>query len=126
MTPKAKGTSALTSKPAIQNGFSLISNEKLLQLYSMMLKCQAIRERLGFLINEGKLTVNLETSCGPATVGLIVDLLPEDTIAPHPGDIIPLFIRGLSLKELFATRVGKLAARPRSQTNLSLQPKRPN
>jgi TPP-dependent pyruvate/acetoin dehydrogenase alpha subunit len=107
MTPKAKETTVLTAAPPIQNGFSLISNEKLLQLYATMLKCRAINERLRALAEEDKLAVNPDSTVNlaapsrqeAATVGVTIDLLPEDTVAPHPGDIIPLFIRGLPLQE---------------------------
>jgi len=102
MTPKRKETSVLTAALAPRNGFSLISNEKLLELYTMMLKCRMIHERLGILIKQNKLAVDLEVFPGQeaAGVAVAVDLLPEDTVAPHPGDIIPFFIRGLPFKDL--------------------------
>jgi TPP-dependent pyruvate/acetoin dehydrogenase alpha subunit len=102
MTLKAKETSVLTAAPPIQDGFSLISDEKLLQLYATMLKCRATFERLRILFKENKLAVNIDASQGheAATVGLTVDLLPEDTIATNPGDIIPLFISGSPLQDL--------------------------
>ena len=102
MTPKAKETSVLTAVPSIQNGFSLISDGKLLQLYATMLRCRAIHECLRIPIKENKLAVSLDASWGQeaAIVGLTIDLLPEDTVAPLPGDIIPLFISGLPLQDL--------------------------
>jgi TPP-dependent pyruvate/acetoin dehydrogenase alpha subunit len=102
MTPKARETSGLTAAPSIQNGFSLISNEKLLQLYATMLRCRTIHERVRILFKEKNLAVNLEALRGQeaATVGVVIDLLPEDTIASHPGDIIPFFINGLPLPDL--------------------------
>jgi TPP-dependent pyruvate/acetoin dehydrogenase alpha subunit len=69
--------------PNAEEGFSLISNQKLLGLYNTMLSCRAIA---------------LEASNGPkgagyllgheaAVVGAAIDLLPEDTVAhslsPH-------------------------------------------
>jgi TPP-dependent pyruvate/acetoin dehydrogenase alpha subunit len=114
MTPKARETSVLAAAPSIQNGFSLISNEKLLQLYATMLKCRAIQECLRILVKENKLAVNVGASWGQeaATVGLTIDLLPEDTIAPHPGDIIPLFISGLPLQDLFRSLFRPVPAAP--------------
>jgi TPP-dependent pyruvate/acetoin dehydrogenase alpha subunit len=111
MTPKAKETSVLTGTPAIQNGFSLISNDKLLQLYATMLKCRAIHERLRILFKENKLALDLDLAASlnacsgqeAAFVGVTIDLLPEDTISPHPGDIIPFFISGLPLQELLSS-----------------------
>ena len=55
MTPKTKETTVLTSAPPIQNGFSLISNEKLLQLYVTTLKCRMIQERVRILVKQNKL-----------------------------------------------------------------------
>jgi TPP-dependent pyruvate/acetoin dehydrogenase alpha subunit len=114
MTPKAKKTSVLTAAPSIQNGFSLISNEKLLQLYATMLKCRAIHECLRILIKKNKLALNLAASRGQeaASVGLTIDLLPEDTIAPHPGDIIPFFISGLPLQDLLPSSFGPTSPAP--------------
>ncbi len=108
MTPKAKETSVLAATPMIQNGFSLISNEKLLQLYAMMLKCWAIEERLRILAEEKKIPANLDLALRPAVpssreaalVGVTIDLLAGDTITPQPGDIIPFFISGLPLQDL--------------------------
>jgi len=102
MTPKARETSGLTAAPSIQNGFSLIPNEKLLQLYATMLKCRVIHERLRIFIKENELAVNLGASWGQeaAAVGLTIDLLPGDSVSPQPGDIIPFFISGLPLQDL--------------------------
>jgi pyruvate dehydrogenase E1 component alpha subunit len=102
MTPKIKQTRALTTAPPNQNGFSLISNEKLIEIYAKMLRCRMIQERLGILLNQNKLNLSLDVSRGQeaATVGLTVDLLPEDTIAPNPSDIIPFFVSGLPLHDL--------------------------
>ncbi|MGA2352606.1 MAG: thiamine pyrophosphate-dependent enzyme [Terracidiphilus sp.] len=52
------------------NGFSLISNEKLLQLYSTMVKCRG----------------NSAADQVAAAVGVTIDLLPEDTVVALPGD----------------------------------------
>ena len=114
MTPKARETSVLTTAPSIQNGFSLISNEKLLQLYATMLKCRAIHERLRILIKENKLAVNLDASWGQeaATVGVTIDLLPEDTVSPQPGDIIPFFISGLPLHDLLRSLFRPISPAP--------------
>jgi TPP-dependent pyruvate/acetoin dehydrogenase alpha subunit len=114
MTPKARETSVLTAAPSIQNGFSLIPNEKLLQLYATMLKCRAIQERLRILIKENKLTLSLAASTGQdaATVGLTIDLLRDDTIALHPGDIIPLFISGLPLQDLLRSLFRSISPAP--------------
>jgi TPP-dependent pyruvate/acetoin dehydrogenase alpha subunit len=114
MTPKTKERSVLTAAPSIQNGFSLISDERLLQLYAAMLKCRAIHERLRMLIKENKLAVSLASSWGreAAVVGLTIDLLPEDTVSPQPGDIIPFFISGLPLGDLLRSLCRPTSAAP--------------
>jgi TPP-dependent pyruvate/acetoin dehydrogenase alpha subunit len=120
MTPKAKETSVLTAAPSIQNGFSLISNEKLLQLYATMLKCRAIQERLRILVKENKLNVSLDAFLGQeaAAAGLTIDLLQDDTIAPHPGDIIPFFISGLPLQDLLRSLFRPVPPAPSAATRL--------
>jgi TPP-dependent pyruvate/acetoin dehydrogenase alpha subunit len=109
MTAKAKETTVLTTPPSIQNGFSLISNEKLLELYTTMRKCRIIHERVRILISQhqngpkvGNLTAQAAAwSQEAASVGMTIDLLPEDSILSHPGDFIPAFIRGMELTVLF-------------------------
>ena len=50
---KEQSDVALAGKP----GFSIISNEKLLQLYAAMVKCRALEERVQILFPQSKLTV---------------------------------------------------------------------
>lgn len=103
MTVKHKEKPAAAA-PSIQNGFSLISNEKLLQLYASMLKCRMLEERVRSLRKKSRLQGNPAAVCQEATaVGVILDLGPEDTIAPLPGDVIASFIKGVPLDEIFAS-----------------------
>jgi TPP-dependent pyruvate/acetoin dehydrogenase alpha subunit len=93
-----------TPAPAAKNGFSLISNEKLLELYSAMLKCRMIEERVRILFKQNTFTGNYDSPVGQeaAAVGVAIDLLPEDNIVPLSRDFIPCFIKGLPLEKLFA------------------------
>jgi TPP-dependent pyruvate/acetoin dehydrogenase alpha subunit len=102
MTPRTKGTSVSIAAQSDENGFSLISNEKLVELYATMIRCRMIHERLGILIKQNKLAVQLGSFPGQeaAAVAVAIDLLPEDSLAAPPGDIIPFFIRGLPLEDL--------------------------
>jgi TPP-dependent pyruvate/acetoin dehydrogenase alpha subunit len=61
-----------------------------------------IHERLGILIKQHELDVNFDASPGreAAAVGVVSDLLPEDTVVAPPGDIIPFFIKDLPLMDL--------------------------
>jgi pyruvate dehydrogenase E1 component alpha subunit len=72
------------------------------------------------LIKENKLAVRLASSWGreAATVGLTIDLLPEDTVSPQPGDIIPFFISGLTLEGLLSKLLFPTLPRPTIATQL--------
>jgi len=106
MPPTSKksplASSALAASQSTHNGFSLISNEKLLALYSTMLKCRMIQQRLQILVNQGKSVSSYPTITGreAALVGVIIDLLPADILSPSPDDLIPSFINGSPLHEL--------------------------
>jgi TPP-dependent pyruvate/acetoin dehydrogenase alpha subunit len=104
MTTKSKESST-TAVPTIQNGFSLISNEKLLQLHATMLKCRMLEEHTRILYKKSKLQRAGAVAIGQeaASVGVILDLGGEDTIAPLPGDVIASFIKGVPLDEIFAS-----------------------
>jgi TPP-dependent pyruvate/acetoin dehydrogenase alpha subunit len=91
MTSKAKEPSA-----AGGNGFSLISDEKLLALYAHMLKCRMLEERARSLVKSGD-SVGQEA----VTVGAAIDLLPGDTAcSAHVGSMVKL-LKGVALDKLF-------------------------
>ena len=91
------------------NGFSLISNDKLLQIYSTMLRCRMLEERIRVLAKQNGLTeAYAAKSHEAAAVGFGVDLLPGDTLAPSPRGLIPCFVKGLSVSRIFSA----LAASP--------------
>jgi pyruvate dehydrogenase E1 component alpha subunit len=108
--------------PAVEGGFSLISDEKLIQLYTTMVKCRMIEERArGLFEPKKKLEPNkLDSSNGSgaagremghdaglkagqeaAVVGVATDLGPEDTVAPSKCGLIACFIKGEPLEEVF-------------------------
>ena len=71
------------------NGFSLISNDKLMQIYSTMLRCRMLEERIRVLAKQNGLTeAYAAKSQEAAAVGFGVDLLPGDTLAPSPRGFI--------------------------------------
>ncbi len=88
---------------AVQSGFSLISNDKLIQIYLMMLKCRMIHERARSGGKQGGFTQKLHSVAGQeaALVGVAIDLLPGDSVSSYPFNFLPLFIKGLSLRRLF-------------------------
>ena len=86
---KEQSAAALAGKP----GFSIISNEKLLQLYTAMVKCRALEERVQILFPRNKFTGKRGfVSQEAIAVGIALDLLPEDTVAASPGDLVVNFI----------------------------------
>jgi TPP-dependent pyruvate/acetoin dehydrogenase alpha subunit len=60
----------------MNDGFSLISRQKLLTLYSAMLRCRSIAEQLGNRVKN----VNSVLGHEAAAVGAAIDLLPHDTV----------------------------------------------
>jgi pyruvate dehydrogenase E1 component alpha subunit len=98
MTSKAKMQSA-----AANSGFSLISDEKLLALYASLLKCRLLEERVSALCQQGRLPCAIHATYGQeaVAVGLVSDLLDEDTIGPLQGDFIAGFLKGMPLDALF-------------------------
>jgi len=99
---KEQSAAALAGKP----GFSIISNEKLLQLYAAMVKCRALEERVQLPFPRSKPTgLRGSASREAVAVGVAIDLLPEDTVAASPGDLFVHFIwneiHGEPLDKLF-------------------------
>ncbi|MGA8739897.1 MAG: thiamine pyrophosphate-dependent enzyme [Terracidiphilus sp.] len=97
-TPERK----IKSTPAPE-GFSLISNEKLVAIYSAMVKCRILQQRASSLFQHGKLASDLHASygCEAVAAAVAVDLQPNDTLSLLPGDLLPGFVKGLSLESLF-------------------------
>jgi TPP-dependent pyruvate/acetoin dehydrogenase alpha subunit len=85
------------------NGFSLISNDKLLQIYSTMLKCRMLSECIhNYTADSNGISPDAAMSEIAPTAGVVLDLLAGDTLAPSPGGFIPSFVKGLSLEAIFA------------------------
>jgi TPP-dependent pyruvate/acetoin dehydrogenase alpha subunit len=66
------------------DGFSLISNQKLLALYAAMQECRGIAERSRIQPKKGKLAGSINSILGheAAVVGATIDLTSGDSIAP--------------------------------------------
>ena len=91
-----------------QDAFSLISNQKLLQLYANILKCRLLDERIR--VERDRLPTsgdaNRDFQFPPrgreaALVGVLNDLLPDDTLAAPPLDLISRFVIGAPLVDVF-------------------------
>jgi TPP-dependent pyruvate/acetoin dehydrogenase alpha subunit len=120
MPPKTMRQTAAPEPVSVENGFSLISKQKLLQLYAAMLKSRMLEdcikaERARNLNGQGEASSPWQPARGreAASVGVLIDLVSEDTVASHPGSLIPHFLKGVPLGELFKAHARPIA--PRSQ-----------
>jgi len=94
-------------------GFSLISNEKLLEIYSTMLKCRMLEERIHALGKKSGKTAGPSVHIA-AIAGSAIDLLPADTLAPSPSAFTPCFAKGMTLAAIFSIVMPRSTAhRPR-------------
>jgi pyruvate dehydrogenase E1 component alpha subunit len=100
-TPSSQVVSPAAAAPP-HNGFSLISNDTLLQLYTTMLKCRLLQQRIGIIVTEdGQIGPFAAASQEAAAAGVGLCLLPGDTLAPAPRGFIPSFVKGLPLEAIF-------------------------
>ena len=109
---------------APKKSFALISDEKLRQLYATMLHCRLLQERL--LLQSKRSRSN--NSHAPATlgheagaVGVAIDLLPTDIVAPSSGDAISGFLVGAPLGASFH-RAGTNGSNGHSKNGHALLP----
>jgi TPP-dependent pyruvate/acetoin dehydrogenase alpha subunit len=87
----------------------LISNDKLKQLYSTMLKCRLLDERTRILKKQARFKGDYYAAVGQeaTAVGTSIDLRPEDTVAPSPRDFVLNFIKGTPLTAIFSQVYGR-------------------
>lgn len=103
-TPNAKSERKAKPAPA-EETFSLVSNEKLLAIYTAMVKCRMLEQRATLLFQQGKLDSDLHASAGreAASAALAIDLQLNDTLSIAPGEWLPAFVKGVTLDNLFRT-----------------------
>jgi len=87
-----------TKTPLTDNGFSLISDEKLLALYAALLKCRMLARRMG---TRGKQS---ESSLAVA-VGVAIDLLAGDALATSGAGSIARFVKSRFAAEAALRRI---------------------
>ncbi len=109
MTKTQKKSQNADAKP-----FSLIPEEKLLAIYTAMLKCRLLEQRATALFQHGKLDSDLHASARreATAVAAVIDLEPADTLCIIAGDWLSSFVKGLSPETLF-----RLLAASSSQLN---------
>jgi TPP-dependent pyruvate/acetoin dehydrogenase alpha subunit len=98
-------------EPTGKNGFSLISDEKLIDLYTNLLKCRVFEQRAASVLKQDSPTVNHSAIGGfeAAFVGVAIDLVSEDTISFCDSEYLIGLIKGVPLGTIF----GALAANGR-------------
>jgi len=107
MTARIRTPASVSASAAGKAGFSLISDEKLLNLYRAMLKCRMLQERLeeqrADPISKNKKSAH-ENRVGneAAAAGVTLALLEGDSIIPSPGDHGPSLIKGVSPGAIFS------------------------
>ncbi|MHB1024019.1 MAG: thiamine pyrophosphate-dependent enzyme [Acidobacteriaceae bacterium] len=118
MASKKKGKAA-TPVTAETHENPLISNNKLKQLYSSMLQCRMLDERVQALARKKKVAANYRSTKGLEAMlaAMLIDLLPQDTLSVQPGDQSSAFLKGLPLKAIF----GQLYAAQKPQTAKSFK-----
>lgn len=86
-----------------------LPEEVLRRLYSYMLKCRTVEERIRILFRQGRFAGNYFAAVGQeaTAVGSTIDLLPEDTIAPSHRNFITHIMKGTPLNLLFAHIYGR-------------------
>jgi len=90
--------------PTLDHPNPLISHEKLRQLYSTMLKCRLLDERVRILEKQAGVENHPDSSAGleGTAVGAAIDLRPADTVAPPHRDFIVSYVKGLPLTTMFS------------------------
>lgn len=82
-------------------GFSLISNEKLIAIYTALVKCRMLAQRIVRVPRRGKGPGPAPELDREATLAsVVVDLLPEDALSLSHADLVAGYIKGMPLHEL--------------------------
>jgi TPP-dependent pyruvate/acetoin dehydrogenase alpha subunit len=100
---KDEKNSSKAAPPPSTEGFSLISNEKLIALYASMAKCRMVESRAESFFQHGKLTSDFHVSAGreASAVAVVIDQRTEDTLSLSHEDRIPAIAKGASLENTF-------------------------
>lgn len=103
MTQIIKPTTTEAESADVKEGFSLISNAKLTEIYATMLRCREIEERARELLAQGKLRSDLSVSAGreASAAAIAGELQREDALSVASGDLMPGFVKGVALESLF-------------------------
>lgn len=86
-----------------------LDSELLRRLYTYMLKCRMVEERIRVLYRQGRFAGNYFAAVGQEAteVGATIDLLAEDTVAPSHRNFVTNIMKGTPLTLLFAHIFGR-------------------
>jgi len=96
---ETNSTSAAT--PGHNPAFSLISTQKLLQIYSTMVKCRMIDEHAQILAGRRKSAADGPSGNEAVIVSTAIDLGPEDAMVSLHDGLLAGLVRGAPIDELF-------------------------
>ena len=79
------------------------------RLYTYMLKCRMMEERIRTLYRQGRFAGNYFSAVGQEAteVGATLDLLPEDAVAPSHRNFVTNLMKGTPLPLMFAHLYGR-------------------
>jgi TPP-dependent pyruvate/acetoin dehydrogenase alpha subunit len=94
----------LGATAAVSTGGSLISDARLQQLYTTMLRCRLLTEHAARQRGKTRSVRPFAASMGQEALaaGWVIDLRPEDSIALAAGDALPCLVKGVPLEQLIA------------------------
>lgn len=99
MTSRSKKKS--TAAAQVQNGFSLITNEKLLSLYGSMLRSRMVERHARAQSRPGGKNA-VSTGREAAAAGVLLDLRRDDALILGPADVAAAHVKGVPLRSLIA------------------------
>ncbi len=101
-----------TTGAAVSTGGSLISDDKLKQLYATMLQCRLLTERARGLRGQPRSAGLYTASMGQEAIatGCVIDLRPGDAIALAPHNSIAGMVKGVPLDDIVAQMYVRRAA----------------
>lgn len=99
MTARSKKKSFAAAK--VQNGFSLITDEKLLSLYASMVRLRMVEQYARAQSRSRARGFDL-TGREAAAAGVLLDLGRDDAMAIAPGDVATAIVKGVPLRSVIA------------------------
>lgn len=89
-----------------------LNPDLLRSLYSYMLKCRMVEERIRILYRQGRFAGNYFAAVGQEAteVGTTIGLLPDDAVAPSHRNFVTNIMKGVPLRILFAQIYGRTAS----------------